>query len=194
MKYFELNKINKLYFGHEDIARILGISLASAKVSAYRYIRQGFLVRLKRNMYVLREIWLNINREQQFSLANMIQSPSYISLMTALDYYGVTTQIQRNYIESIALLRTKEISITNTVFNYTIISAALYSEFIKEKDFYIAVPEKAFIDAVYLLSLGRYSFDTDSLDLGKLNPAILNRIRDRYPVKMQRLLEKYDYS
>ena len=37
MKYIELKKIEKLCFGYEDISRALGISPASAKVTASRY-------------------------------------------------------------------------------------------------------------------------------------------------------------
>lgn len=45
---FDLNKIRKPYFGYEEIAKIRGISLASAKVAASRYTKQGLLLRLKK--------------------------------------------------------------------------------------------------------------------------------------------------
>ena len=54
MKTTELSKLNKLYFGYEDLARVLGISQASARVTASRYVRQGLLLRVKRNLYVLK--------------------------------------------------------------------------------------------------------------------------------------------
>ena len=108
MRLLELSKIQKLYFRHEDIARTLDISDESAKVSASRYVKQGLLVRLKRNLYVLREKWKILEKEEKFILANLMQVPSYISLMTALDYYEITTQMQRDFIESVAVKRTKE--------------------------------------------------------------------------------------
>ena len=58
MKLAELGQINELYFGHEEIARVLGINAASAKVTAGRYVRQGWLLRLKKNMYIRRELRL----------------------------------------------------------------------------------------------------------------------------------------
>ena len=94
MKFLELRTIRKLYFGYEEIARVLGISPASARVSASRYVRQGLLVRVKRNMYVLREVWNTAGVAEKFLLVNMGQMPSYISLMTALEYYELTTQMQ----------------------------------------------------------------------------------------------------
>ena len=52
-------------------------------------------------------------------LANLAQTPSYISLATALDYYELTTQIQRTFFESVALKRTKRINVDGHIFRYT---------------------------------------------------------------------------
>ena len=49
---------------------------------------------------------MGFDREQKFIIANIYQVPSYISLMTALDYYEITTQMQRDFIESVILKRT----------------------------------------------------------------------------------------
>ena len=78
MKNIELSKINKLYFGYEEISRALGITLQSARVSANRYVNQGLLIRIKRNIYVLKEKWRVLEREEKFTLANIIQVPSFI--------------------------------------------------------------------------------------------------------------------
>ena len=191
MKYSDLTKIKKLYFGYEEIAKALGISLSSARVSANRYLKQGFLLRLKRNLYILRQRWPALNSEERFLLANLAQVPSYISLMTAMDYYGLTTQIQRNFIESIALKRTKEIEFNGTIFNYSKIDEKLYFGFAKESACFIARPEKAFLDAVYLTSLKRYKFDLTSIDLAKLDIRRLKRMARVFPQKTKEALKKY---
>tara|TARA_B100000315_G_scaffold158542_1_gene147175 strand:- start:26 stop:610 length:585 start_codon:yes stop_codon:yes gene_type:complete len=193
MKFLELSKINKLYFGYEEISRALEITLQSAKVTASRYVNQGLLVKIKRNIYVLHENWKDLEREDKFTLANLVQVPSYISLMSALDYYEITTQIQRDFIESVAVKRTKEREVKNILFNYTKISKSLYFGFKKEKDFFIATPEKAFLDALYLMSLGRYSFDIDSLDFSKLNEKEIAKLRKRFPPNTRKLLDKNGY-
>lgn len=159
MKSLELSKIRKPYFGYEEISKVLGISAASAKVTASRYVKQGLLVRMKKNLYVLREVWNAAGKEEKFLLANLGQTPSYISLSTALDYYEITTQMQRDFFESVAVKRTKEIHVKGNVFRYTKISGSLYFGFKKEKDFFIATPEKALLDAFYLMSYGRYALD-----------------------------------
>ena len=158
MKLQELNKISKLYFGYTDIARALDISPASARVSASRYVKLGALVSIKRNMYVLREVWNAAGRDEKFVFANLGQTPSYISLVTALGYYEITTQVQRNFFESIGVKRTKEIKVDDSLFRYSKITSALYFGFKKEKDFFIASPEKALLDAFYLISYGSLYF------------------------------------
>ena len=193
MKLQELNKIPKLYFGIADIAKALGISAASARVSASRYVKLGALVRIKRNIYVLREVWYEAGREEKFVFANLGQTPSYISLMTALAYYEITTQIQRDFLESIAVKRTKEIKVGDSLFRYTKITSALYFGFKKEKKFFIASPEKALLDAFYLISYGRYALDMSALDAEKLDRDEIRRQSEKFPIKTKEMLKTYGY-
>jgi predicted transcriptional regulator of viral defense system len=193
MKLLELHTIRKLYFGYEEIARVLGISPASARVSASRYVRQGLLVRVKRNMYMLREVWNAVGKAEKFLLVNMGQTPSYISLMTALDYYEITTQVQRDFFESVAIKRTKEIRIDGSVFRYSKIAGNLYFGFKKEKGFFIATPEKAIVDAFYLMSYGRYALDISALDTDKLDRNEIIRLSLEFPSKTKTMLKKHGY-
>jgi len=163
MKALDLRKIGKPYFGYEDIARVLNISPNSAKVAASRYVKAGILIRIKRNLYVLFENWAVMSLEQKFTIANLIQVPSYISLMTALGYYEITTQLQQDYIESVGVRRTKD-----------------------------AEPEKAFVDALYLQSLGRRSIDTSSLDVDKLDWPMVLQISKSFPKSTRRLVKRYE--
>ena len=193
MNILKLRKIQKLYFGYEEIARVLGISSVSAKVSASRYVRQGLLMRVRRNIYVLREVWDTLGRAEKFLLVNIGQTPSYISLMTALDYYDITTQIQRDFFESMAVKRTKEIQIDGSVFRYSKIAGNLYFGFKKEKEYFIATPEKALLDAFYLMSYGRYSLDISALDSEKLDKDEIMRLSLEFPSKTKNMLKKYGY-
>jgi len=193
MNYTKLNKIEKLYFGYEEVSRALGIGLASARVSATRYVKQGFLIRLKRNFYILKHKWENAGKEEKFILANLMQVPSYISLMTAMDYYEITTQMQQDFIESVGIKRTKETEIEGTIFNYSKINKKLYFGFVKEKGVFMASPEKAFLDALYLTSLKRYRLDRASVDLGKLDITKLKKLVKKFPIKTRKALRDYGY-
>lgn len=193
MKLQELNSIKKIYFGYEEIARVFGISLDSAKVTASRYVRQGLLLRVKRNLYVRREVWNAATIEEKFSLANLAQVPSYISLTTALEYYEITTQMLRNFYESVAIKRTKEINLNGSVFRYTKLTSDLYFGFIKEKGVFIATPEKALLDAFYLMSYGRYSLDISALNAAKLDRDEIKRLSQAFPSRTRKMLKKYGY-
>ena len=193
MNYTKLKDIKKVYFGYDEISKTLGIRAESAKVSANRYVRQGILLRVKRNIYILRDRWDGMMREERFAIANITQVPSYVSLMTALDYYEITTQAQRDFIESVAVKRTKVVNISDTVLNFTKVGKGLYFGFVKEKDFFIATPEKAFLDAMYLMSLKRYSFDLSSIERDKLDMAKIKAIAGKFPKRTKEALKKYGY-
>jgi hypothetical protein len=132
-------------------------------------------------------------REEKFVLANMGQVPSYISLMTALDFYEITTQVQRDFFESVAVKRSKEIQLEGSTFRYVKVAPGLYHDFKKENNFFIASPEKALLDAVYLISYGRYSLDISALDVAKLDRKKIKRLSRTFPLKTKNLLEKYGY-
>lgn len=193
MNYTKIKKLNKRYFNYRDIARILGISPESSRVAATRLVKSGVIIRIKRNIYVLSESWTSSSLEDRFVLANLLQVPSYISLMTALSYYEVTTQIQRDFIESVGYYRTKFVEINKSGFNYSKIKKDLYFGFSKNEGFFIAGPEKAFLDAFYLMSLRKYNFDLTSIDFSKLNMARMRAMSKKYPGLTQRLLAKYGY-
>ena len=193
MKLNEIQKIDKLYFGYQEIARVLTISEASAKVTASRYAKKGILLRIKKNMYVLRERWIAAEKEEKFMLANLAQTPSYISLATALDFYEVTTQIQRNFFESVALKRTKKINVNDNIFRYTRIKNRLYAGFKKEKGFFIATPEKALLDAIYLMSYGRYALDLSAIDPNNIDKNELMRLSQEFPLRTREMLERHGY-
>ncbi len=191
MSYLKLKEIKKLYFGYNEIARVLNISSDSAKVSAVRLTKKGIIARVKRGQYVLRDKLEIMDRKEKFIIANIIQTPSYISLMTALDYYEITTQMQKDFIESICVNRTKVIEVENNVFNYSKIKKELYFGFIKKEEFFIATPEKAFLDAFYLYSIKKYNFDLSSIDFDKLDKKLLKNLIKKYPYYMQKLYEHF---
>jgi len=182
MLYSDLRKIRKIFFSYTDVAEILKVSEDSAKVYCNRFIKQNLIIRPKRGFYILREKWENITLKQLMELANLLQVPSYISLTTALIYYGITSQVQQNFIESISVMRTKEIDVESTVFKYFKIKRNLYSGFNKVENLFIAMPEKALLDALYLNVLGKYRLDLNSIDFNKFDKEKLNYLlKNRLP-------------
>jgi len=58
---------------------------------------------------------------------------------------------------------------------------------------WIAEPEKAFLDACYLASLKRYTFDMTSIDRGKLDRGKIKRMANSFPERTKMFLIKYGY-
>lgn len=174
MKGLELNVSQKAMLSTSDIATLLAIGKESAKVTATRYVQKGFLVRLKRDLYVPLNRFEKFTERDFFKAANIIQVPSYISLNSALSYYNITTQQQQNVFESIAYKRTKNAQIKNVEFKFYIVKKDFYCGFVLEDYFFIALPEKAFADIVYLTSLGRYGCDFTAINFKRLDKKKVN--------------------
>ena len=173
----------KDYFNVADVAQSFGLQPASARVFCSRYVKQGLLVRFKNDFYTTMWKWENFSRRDLFKIANLLQVPSYISLMTALAYYDITTQVQKNYLESVCLKRSVTYRVKESAFNYIKLQKRYYGDFVKSDGMFIATKEKAFLDAAYLFSFGKYKFDVDSLDLKKLDLKKLTKQLKVYPQK-----------
>ena len=187
-----MRQIDSLFFTYNQVAEQLGIQSDSARVLCSRYYSKGLLIRIKRNIYVLKERWERLTDEELYGLANIIQVPSYISLTTALSYFNYTTQIQQDYVESVSVMRTQEKTIEGISFTFSKISEKYYQGFRRHNGIFIASPEKALVDALYLSSLGRYSLDYSALEISKFDRHTLNTFFHDYPAKVKKLWKKYD--
>jgi len=191
MEYEKLRKLkNKLFFTIEDLAYIFKIKPSSAKVMCSRYVKKEIFIRIKNNFYILRDKWENLSTTDFFRLANFLQVPSYISFMSGLSFYEVTTQVQRNFFESAAVRRSVRFEAEEAVFNFYKLKKNLYFDFIKDNNIFIATKEKAFIDSVYLYSFGKYKLDIDSIDFDKLNKERIKKIIKVYPQKTKVIIKK----
>jgi predicted transcriptional regulator of viral defense system len=157
---------------------------------ATRYTKAKLFIRLKRDCYVLSQTWSTLALEQMLGVANVLQVPSYVSFMTALGYHGVTTQVQRDFFESAALKRSARFDINGIVFNYYKLRPQHYFDFTRQGNFFISTREKAFVDAVYLYSFGKYRFDLNSLALEKLDKKRIKTIGAKYPAKTLKILRE----
>lgn len=191
MNYLKLQKLkSKLYFTIEDMADILNIKPESARVLASRYVKGGIFLRLKNNLYVLEQNWDASSRDYFLRISNFLQVPSYISFMSALSIYEVTTQVQRNFFESASLKRSRRFEVRGAVFNFYKLKKEYYFGFVKKEDIFIATKEKAFIDALYLYSFGKYRIDFDSLDLDKLDKAKVKNLLKAFPRKTSNIAKR----
>ncbi|MEA1927362.1 MAG: hypothetical protein U9N73_04090 [Candidatus Auribacterota bacterium] len=191
MDYNKIQKLNeKLFFTVEDVAKLFFLKPNSARVLCSRYRQRGIFIRVKNNFYVTESSWSIYGREEFYQISNFLQVPSYLSFMTALFFYGVTTQVPKSYYENASIRRSKEINVDGVSFNFRKIKSEYFFGFEKKNNFFIATPEKALIDSLYLYSLGRYSLDLAALDIGKLDQERLNGLIEVYPSKTKKAVKR----
>jgi hypothetical protein len=80
--------------------------------------------------------------------------------------------------------------VREAVFNYVKVQNRYYGDFVKTDDIFIATKEKAFIDAAYLYSFGKYKFDIESLDMNKLDSRKLRSLLKIYPKKTKETVNR----
>jgi predicted transcriptional regulator of viral defense system len=127
-----------------------------------RLTQQKILKRIAPGKYMVIEL-----QPHKFAIANFIYSPSYISLESALNYYGILPQFPFT-ITSVTVNRKKTIE-NQTTYDYSHISPQLYWGFETHQSFIIANKEKALIDLMYLSSKGLTNISIDELDLSLIN-------------------------
>ena len=139
-----------------------------------------------------------------FYIANCIYKPSYISLQTALSYYGLIPEAVAN-ITSVATLKTALFENSVGVFSYKKIKDSFFTGFehIKfdgEKNVLFASLEKALLDFLYLYPFYnteksiyhlRLNEDilTETVDFDKLD-ILLSNFKSKNLEKRIRLLKK----
>jgi len=151
-------------FSFVDLKKLLTIREDNTAYKiAEKLIRGKFLKRLKKGVYAS-----NFNFPESFEIANALYLPSYISLESALNHYGILAQFPYT-ITSITIKKPKKFSIGNQEYEYTQIKPQLYWGFEKRAGWLIAVPEKALLDIIYLSAKGMRRISFDELDLSVIN-------------------------
>jgi hypothetical protein len=149
------------------------------------YVKEGELISLRRGVYATKKDY------NKYELATKIYTPSYISLETVLKEAGVIFQ----YSSDITLVSylTREIKINNQDYSYKKIKDLILTNDLgvkKTKNYFIAIPERAFLDMLYLNK--DYYFDNLSTinweKISKILPIYSNKRMDK---EVNNYIKKY---
>lgn len=153
MKYLDIIKILKdkhvSVFTTRDFAHISGLSKQSAWAALGRYTKNGLMRSPKRGTY-----YLSDDPPHEYMLANAIYSPSYVSFETALSYYGIIPEVVYS-ITSATTKPTRRFVSDGKVYAYIKIKTGAYTGYRLATDYLIAEPEKALVDYLYFVALGK---------------------------------------
>jgi len=127
------------------------------------FIKNGILVKLEKGKYEVTS-----NSPDTFEIANFLYQPSYISLETALNYWGILSQFPFE-VSSVTPKKTVKKIIEGKIYTYSHITSKYFGMFVKKNGSLIASPEKALFDQFYLVSKGIKVANFDEYDFDNVN-------------------------
>lgn len=130
-----------------------GENLPQIRLQLARWVKDGRLIKLHKGFYTLAEPYRKINPEL-FSIANSLKSSSYVSLQSALSWYGLIPEFVPAT-TSITTTRPQIIETPMSRFEYRHINKNFFWGYkmlmLSEKQqAFVATAEKALLDLVYL--------------------------------------------
>lgn len=188
-KSYKSYDLSKIYKSHQTVFTINDFSLIwqvnqpeLVRARVNDYAKRGKLYRVRKGVYAKDKNY------GKFELATKIYTPSYISLETVLAREGVIFQ----YYETIFVVSylSRELKVDKYKIKFKKIKNEILvnSQGIKrEKNYFIATKERAFLDALYLYK--NYYFDNlDNLDKQKVfelariykNKKLIKRVKEYF--------------
>ena len=138
---------------HSSILIASGVGSADLGRQLSRWVKSGNLIQLRRSLYVLSERHQKTS-PHPFLVANRLKRASYVSLQSALEYYGLIPEYVPS-VTSITTGRPEELVTPLGSFIFKHIKKALFSSYQaidlgEGQSAFIATPEKALMDLLYL--------------------------------------------
>ncbi|MGI6278589.1 MAG: type IV toxin-antitoxin system AbiEi family antitoxin domain-containing protein [Patescibacteria group bacterium] len=180
-----LQKSGKSVFSTTEIKNLLEIekdNTAYKKIEAL--VETKVLQRAKRGFYILAG-----KEPSDFELANHLYQPSYISLASALNAYGIMVQTPYE-IASVTTKTAQKIIFENKTFSYFHLDKKYFWGYKKEDNALIASPEKALMDAIFFASLGKASYNFDEFDLQIINKEKFQNFSEKIALPAYHKLKK----
>ena len=159
-----------------------------------RWVKQNLLVKLRNSWYSFPD-YLKMSNVQYF-ISNKIYTPSYVSLHSALAFYGI---IPEAIVQTTAVSSLKKANFENIFgsFSYQQISPELMfgseqKTFLNKYSLFFATPEKAILDLLYLYP--QYNSEQEIIELRfdeefmqeDLNIECLNEFTEKFQSKVLR--------
>lgn len=109
-----------------------------------------------------------LKEADDFELANFLATPSYISLESALSFYGILSQFPYS-LTSVTPLKSRKVIYKNKEYEFAHLEKKYFWGFVRKNNFLMASPEKALLDELYFLAKKLRTIHLEDLDLSRLN-------------------------
>lgn len=178
-----LERLKRPFYSIADIEKITGLSRNSIYVVMKRWVDEGILERIGTGIY--RPFTTKPAVE---NVAAALYLPNYLSFESALSRHGILNLVP--YTLTFATTRkSKRMTIEGRDIEFRQIKKELFWGYEMEGGIYVAKPEKAFLDLVYITSRGLASIDLDEMNLKKLSKPTLKKLSKKFPAYTQNRLD-----
>lgn len=162
-----------------------GGNLPQIRLQLSRWVKAGRLIKLHKGLYTLAEAYRKIKPEP-FSIANRLQSASYVSLQSALAWYGLIPEFVP-VVMGVTTGRPRLIETPMGRFDFRHINKSFFwgyqqIELTAGQTAFIARPEKAMLDLVYLTPGGDKEDFIEGLrvqNIEQIDKAVLREFSER---------------
>jgi len=150
-----------------------------------RLEKSGVINRIKKGKY-----HFSLRDYNDFELANFLVNPSYVSLESALSFYGILPQFPYT-ITSVTPLKSKKIIYQEKEYEFNHLEKKYFFGFIKKERFLIATPEKALLDELYFVAKKLREIQLSDLDLSLIDKKKFRNLLLKYKfLPLHRLVKK----
>lgn len=130
-----------------------GENMAQLRLQLSRWVKNGRLIQLRKGLYTLAPPYSK-NTPQLFTISNALKPASYVSLQSALAYYSLIPEYAPE-ITSVTTQRPETMQTPLGKFTFRHIKKSLfwgfkYVELVSPQFAFVAEPEKALFDLIYL--------------------------------------------
>jgi predicted transcriptional regulator of viral defense system len=179
LKIFKLLETNKRYFSGREISLLLDIKEKNRRVTLSRLVKRKILRRLRRNLYEV-----IVKPTDVLETASTLYQPSYLSFSYCLGELGISNQIAYE-IEFATPKKTKRLILRDRSIIFRKINKKLFFGYTLKDKIFIAEPEKALLDTLYLKSKGLASLPEEELNLKGLSRQKFLKMSRQFPAKVQ---------
>jgi predicted transcriptional regulator of viral defense system len=132
---------------------VVDVSASQFRLQIVRWVNAGKLIQLRRGLYVLNRPYRKIE-PHPFLIANRLRKASYVSLQSALAYYGMIPE-HVPVVTSITAGRPEELQTGLGAFGFRHVQKSLFAGYqtvnvAPGQSAFLATPEKALLDLIYL--------------------------------------------
>ncbi len=182
----QIESLEKSVFSIKDLKKLFPDE-SNLGTSVKRMVDGGVILQVTRGVYALKNKPLDIEK-----IATQLYYPSYVSFESALSKYGILNQ--GLYCLTLATTRhSKKMELAGLDCEFSQIQPKLFFGFSLVNGTYLADPEKAFLDQVYMVSQGKRRGNFSEWNLEGLDQRKVVESLGSYNSVVQKMVSKLGF-